>query len=448
MKYLLLLLHLSCSVAATKLPLSVLLWKSSEFIKSFNGSYRINSELEPTLSSQERGLLVQMQGLMQKNNRQGVLSKLKESPLLKTSPSIQYNYANVLREEGRVDEAIGYYLKALDKLPSFRRAHQNLGIAYVQVEKLEEGKLHLLEAIKLGSADGFVHGFLGYCFMAEERYEAALLSYRNAVTATPDVLDWRLGLARSLQGLKRNQEALNLYQGILKEDAENLYVQQQVAWIYLAENQVSKAIPILEYLRRKNYLQPVDQIRLGSLLITDGNIKIGSDLLKATIGRAEFKDIKAALGVVRFCIQAQELELAEKIQGLLSTKALSVAEKVTLRRLRARLFFAKKDNHPEGIEILNDLIKKDPTDAASLTLLGQQLVLGKKPHQAMLRFEQALNVNEKALTPRLELAKVLVDLKFYEKGIQNLEYYLSVSEDPKILEYLQAVQRINDSYKL
>jgi len=117
------------SVNAQKLPLGKEFWTSKEFVKSFNGSYRVNAEIEPNLSTAERGLLIQIQEKMKVGSRTSAQSTLKSHTLLKTSPVIQYNYANLARENGDLDTAITYYKKALETLPSFRRAHQNLGLA-------------------------------------------------------------------------------------------------------------------------------------------------------------------------------------------------------------------------------------------------------------------------------------------------------------------------------
>ncbi len=68
--------------AAEPLPLSPEYWKDEGFLKSFNGSYRINAQIEPTVTSEERGLLVSIQSLMAKGEREDALKKIDELPLL------------------------------------------------------------------------------------------------------------------------------------------------------------------------------------------------------------------------------------------------------------------------------------------------------------------------------------------------------------------------------
>ncbi len=165
-------------VAAPPLPISTSYWKSPAFLKEFNGSYRINANIEPVLSSTERGLLRDMQNLMSSGKRSDTISKLKSSSLYKSSPAIQFNLANVLSETGQLDEAISNYKKAITTMPSFRRAHQNIAYAYYRNNDTEKAYEHLLEVVRLGGSDGSVHGLLGHCFLGKELYEPALRSFR------------------------------------------------------------------------------------------------------------------------------------------------------------------------------------------------------------------------------------------------------------------------------
>ncbi len=46
------------------LKLSSSYWRDESFLKGFNGSYRIEARIEPSVSTEERGLLVEVQTLM------------------------------------------------------------------------------------------------------------------------------------------------------------------------------------------------------------------------------------------------------------------------------------------------------------------------------------------------------------------------------------------------
>lgn len=65
--------------AIEPLPLSTSYWKSPAFLKQFNGSYRIEARIEPSVTTEERALLVKVQELMIKGERKSALALLEKS---------------------------------------------------------------------------------------------------------------------------------------------------------------------------------------------------------------------------------------------------------------------------------------------------------------------------------------------------------------------------------
>jgi len=439
------------SVNAQKLPLGKEFWTSKEFVKSFNGSYRVNAEIEPNLSTAERGLLIQIQEKMKVGSRTSAQSTLKSHTLLKTSPVIQYNYANLARENGDLDTAITYYKKALETLPSFRRAHQNLGLAAYQSNDAETAEKHLLEAIKLGSQDPVINGILGYCYINKESHEAALLSFRNALRANPESDQWRMGIGSALASLGRSNEALKTFEEVAKKQPENLDIKLQIALIYLQKNNLKKAIPMLELLRRKGKLSTDHQILLGTLLITDGNFLVGSNALLETVEKEEFKksvEIASALQAISFCIGYGQLETAEKLHTLIEKKPLSDAQKLRFKHLKAQLLFSGEPTSTEGIQLLEEIVQENPTEVNSLTLLGQKLTLTGHDQKALIKLSQAITVQPDALPALLSRAQLYVKMKRFDEAIKDLKGYLAVKEDGNIAEYLDAVIHTKKSYEL
>ena len=141
----LLVIGYSSSEAAEPLPLTSSYWRDASFQKSFNGSYRIEARIEPSVSTEERGLLVEVQGLMEKGERKSALSKVKGSALTAKSAALKFNLGNLRFEEGELEESIKAYEEALKMYPSFRRAHRNLAMAQVRKGELKEALEHLME---------------------------------------------------------------------------------------------------------------------------------------------------------------------------------------------------------------------------------------------------------------------------------------------------------------
>ena len=56
--------------------------------------------------------------------------------------------ANIKREQGYIEDATRYYLKALEVFPEFAAAHSNLASILQQQGKLNEALMHYKEAIR------------------------------------------------------------------------------------------------------------------------------------------------------------------------------------------------------------------------------------------------------------------------------------------------------------
>lgn len=431
--------------AAPKMPLSTSYWKSSGFLKEFNGSYRINANIEPILSSEERGELVAIQSLMAQGERKAVISKLKSSSRLKSSPALQFNLANVLSENGDTKDAITYYKKAINSLPAFRRAHQNLAYIYVKSNQLDEAFPHLLEVIKLGGNDGSVHGLLAHCFQQQEQYEPALLSFRQALAAQPNAHDWKIGVAHCLHQLDRTEEALKQYSTLLKNrDTDNSAIELQLAYLHIEIGNPEKAITYLEILRRKEKLDNEQEILLGTLLLNTGNINIGAQTLKRTIDKPEFDKPTSALSAVRHCISLSLTKLAEELHQKIKYEALKEpTQQSNYQRLKAQLIFIKQPFAKEGIQIIKELIEQNPTDSQSLLILGQQYAKAGQHHEAVIIFDQAVNAADShSLAAQLEKAQSLVKLGDHTKAVVTLKEYLKTNDEQNVRDYLSAIEAI------
>ena len=77
--------------AAEPLALSKDYWQNEAFLKSFNGSYRINARIEPSVTSEQRSLLVSIQPLMAEGKREDALAMLTGNELAKSSAAIAFN---------------------------------------------------------------------------------------------------------------------------------------------------------------------------------------------------------------------------------------------------------------------------------------------------------------------------------------------------------------------
>ena len=96
------------------------------------------------------------------------------------------NLANVLRDDGKVHEAIGHYQKALEIRPLYVRALSNLGAALNQQGKSAEAMEYHLKALKINPSDADTHCNMATALHLQGDLVESMKHYRLALQADPD----------------------------------------------------------------------------------------------------------------------------------------------------------------------------------------------------------------------------------------------------------------------
>ena len=90
-----------------------------------------------------------------------------------------------LMEQGKIDEAIINYRKALEFYPAYADTHNNLAIALARLGNLNEAEAEFREAIRLGNPRSDSFRNLGLALARQGRYEEALEQYSEALRMDP-----------------------------------------------------------------------------------------------------------------------------------------------------------------------------------------------------------------------------------------------------------------------
>jgi tetratricopeptide (TPR) repeat protein len=168
--------------------------------------------------------------------------------------------AGGLFHQGRLEEAVTHYRKALEIDPEYARAHHNLGATLVRqghlteaieryaeavrldpdhatyhvglatalhrVERMDEAIEHYLEALRIEPHQADALNNLGVARMSRGELDQAIRAYSEAIRTRPAYTEahYNLGYALSLQG--KFEEAVGHYEGALRinpEDADTHY---------------------------------------------------------------------------------------------------------------------------------------------------------------------------------------------------------------------------------
>ena len=119
-----------------------------------------------------------------------------------------------LQEQGRIDEAIECYRKALAIEPAIAQAHFNLGNAYKDQARLGQAIASYQEALALAPDSPAAHTNLGSALLQQGKRQEAFVCFRKALALEPDLPEahYNLGIASYQAGdLASARSALGKY---------------------------------------------------------------------------------------------------------------------------------------------------------------------------------------------------------------------------------------------
>jgi len=442
-------LHLAIAVLALPLladeplPLSESYWQEPSFQKSFNGSYRIQARIEPNVSTEERGLLVEMQDLMEKGQRTNALGKLQDSKLLGDSPALQFNLGNLHFEKGDTDDAIKAFEKALSDFPSFRRAHRNLAMALVRKGELEKALPHLVEAMQLGDQDGSTYGLLGYCRLQREEWASALQAYRMAQLSEPDAIEWKAGTAQCLQHLDASHEAVVLLDEVINErPAESSYAVLQAS-ILLDLDRSEDAVKTLELPRRLGTLDADSLMLLADLHLRANRPSDASTVIDEAYALEKKPLLDRTIGLASTAMHLKNYQFAKSLIAQAKPEEGDILP--ALRRIEAILKIESGEAPEEGAKELATLLEANPVDGSSLLALGKYEADQGSTGRASLFFERATAAETSSIDAWLALTNLQVKAGRYLQAIASVKKAIALQPDSNLEAYLENLEQIREA---
>jgi tetratricopeptide (TPR) repeat protein len=430
-----LLVSMPQAFSAEPLPLSTAYWKDPAFLKSFNGSYRIEARIEPNVTTEERGLLVEVQTLMSTGNRVGALEKIRTSPLTEKSPALTFNLANLFFETGENAKAIAAFQSALKEYPSFRRAHRNLALALIHDKKLPEALEHLTEAIRLGDSEGSTYGLLGYCRLTRKEFASALQAYRIAQITEPEVAEWKAGVAQCLQETGAKEDAIALLDEVIALRPLEASYAVLLANIHLDLDRPDSAAKALEFPFRLGILPPDP-----TLLLADLHLRADRpDAAKSATESAFSKELKPGTDAILRLITTASSESDWPFVKDLIAKAETAESSRAMYLAKASYLIESEEDPAAGAKLLERLISEDPTDGSVLIALAKHHSDTGQPGSAELLLERATADTLSAYQAHIELVRVFVAQSRYAEALESADAALALNPTESLIQYRKAL---------
>ena len=150
---------------------------------------------------------------------------------LEVMPTFQRARNNLgvgLRRRGRVQEAIEQYNMAIEVDPRFPDAHANLGAAYYSLGRIDDALEELQIAAKESGDNGYFHHHLGVVQYQLQQYDDAIKAFKRALDKEPEMASARYYLGESYLKLGDTGKAIKEYVATLELDPNHEFARNKM----------------------------------------------------------------------------------------------------------------------------------------------------------------------------------------------------------------------------
>lgn len=176
----------------------------------------------------------------------------------------------IVLADGRIDEAIGYFEKAIEIKPDLGQAHFNLAVVYRGKGSLEPAARHYLRAAELLPNMATTHYHLALVLRDLGQVANAVRAMHRAVELSPESLETHTRLAEMLTEVGRFDEAIDAYDAVIAIEPNHLPAWLTKGCIHEVQDQAEEAVLCLRKVLALDPEQHDVRLKLGKLLFKTG----------------------------------------------------------------------------------------------------------------------------------------------------------------------------------
>jgi tetratricopeptide (TPR) repeat protein/4-amino-4-deoxy-L-arabinose transferase-like glycosyltransferase len=230
------------------------------------------------------------------------------------------NLAAALQSEGRLDEAIDRYRRAIVHKTDYAPAYNNMGTALRANGKLGAAIAAYHRALLLQPDFADAHYNLANAFFAEQKMDAAIDHFTRAMQSVPGTVDVHNNLGVALAATGRSDAAIVQFQEALRLDPASAKTHRNLGNALASRGATADA---LDHLQRAAQLDPGDG---------QGRYDLGSALLEARRFSDAVDQFRAALELTPDSVEAHNnMGIALASQGRLDEAIDQFQEALRLR---------------------------------------------------------------------------------------------------------------------
>ncbi|HYG33180.1 MAG TPA: tetratricopeptide repeat protein [Clostridia bacterium] len=288
-----------------------------------------------------------------------------------------YNLGWSLDHQGKVEEAMAYYRKALEWQPNYDEAWNNLGCALA----------------------------------SQKRFAEAIPCFEAALQLKPSDLDPRRNLAAALVELGKHDEAQIQYRLILDRQPTNVEALNGLGNALARRGQFAEAASLFEQSLQLKRDQPATHYNLGNALSKLRRLEQAVAQYQAAVQqKPDYAEAFHDLGITLARMGRMEAAVANL------REAVRLAPSDLVMRCNLAKAIASLHKYDEAIKLYQDVLLMDPKNPEAHANLGLTLAIQGEVDQAILHLEKALEYRKEDAIAHFNLGKALAVKNQIEKA--------------------------------
>lgn len=186
------------------------------------------------------------------------------------NPLIHNNLGVALARQGKDQEAMVHYRKALEIIPNYADVYVNLGILLSRQGRDQEALAHFIQALQFNPDNIEAHNNLGVILSKEGKTQDAIAHFTKALRINPNYAEAYSNLGISLLHQGRIQEAIDHLNQALRINPKDAKVHQNLGIALTSQGKIEEAIVHLTQALQINPNNADAHYSLASLLSRQG----------------------------------------------------------------------------------------------------------------------------------------------------------------------------------
>jgi len=152
------------------------------------------------------------------------------------------NLGFIRQSQGKLDEAISYYLRTLQIASDCAEAHSNLGNALLEKGKIDEAISHHRQALQVKPNSAEMQNNLGYALQSKGNLDEAIICYRQALQIKPNFAEVIYNLGNALNSQNKPDEAIHHYRQALQLKPDYAEAHNNLGNVLKSQGKLDEAI--------------------------------------------------------------------------------------------------------------------------------------------------------------------------------------------------------------